>query len=355
VQGSVFSEMRSVPKTCVAGTWFKRVDLVDRRSALEELSPGLELETDEIEDAVVLSHGSKNGPGFWGTCEETDAVVVGRDECVLLAETNSKALPWHVVRYERTETGWRLRPRVDLTLPTEAQTDEARRAVVNVLSKYSSVASGLAPIIREFSDATETKHSRLSRTRKKGEGRLALALIRTRSDVAVAASARRRLDRLVVFAADASLEADARAAGLDHVYHNDLFRTYDADFFKLVALYFINSLGVDLLFVDPAVLDHAFLWDRALAHDADLVFLDDTPNHDPRLQPYHASTRLFFLRCTWRTQLFLDWLLFAADLTLATGFDPAFSQLLSEAESLLALTVHLPADRRAADGLGLPR
>merc|ERR1719482_229984 len=66
-------------------------------------------------------------------CAEVDAAIVGGarnpKRCLLLAETNSKALPYHVLAYKRTAGRWALQRRGDrrAPLPGAAARTRARR------------------------------------------------------------------------------------------------------------------------------------------------------------------------------------------------------------------------------------
>ena len=57
-------------------------------------------------------------------CAEVDAAIVGGarspGRCLLLAETNSKALPYHVLTYKRTAERWALQRRGDRRAPSPA-------------------------------------------------------------------------------------------------------------------------------------------------------------------------------------------------------------------------------------------
>lgn len=293
--------------------------------------------------ALLFTHGQpKESQGeavsFWRSCAELDVAVVGVSECVLITETNSKALSWHVPRYERTAGGWRLKPRTELRLPNDEQTGLARHAVSAFLSKYSAIASSIIMATSKLADE-QTLGSPVPQNDE--NDRVAISLVWSSDDInAVLAISRSVQGKLLVFAKAGALDANAGVAGLQHIVIHDALPIQSKDAFKIAVLYFLNSLGLDVLFIDPAAPPLEDPWTVVdLNSGADLLLYDQTQRKDANLHPYSASANFFFFRSNWRTLMLVDSLVYATDLALSSGFDATFAQLASEADSLFTLTV----------------
>lgn len=291
--------------------------------------------------ALLFSHEPPKGEAasFWGSCKELDVAVVGVSECALISETNSKALSWHVPRYQRTAVGWRLKPRTELRLPDVEQTSVARKAVSVFLSKYSAIAWSINMATSKLVDMERTIESQTSYDVE--NGRVATSLVWSSYDVkAVLAISRSLGGKLLVFVKAGALPAPAGVAGLQHIIVHDALPVQSKDAFKIAILYFLTSLGLDILFLDPTAPRLQDPWAVIDPHNrADLILFDQTQRKDSNLHPYSASANLLFLRSNWRTLMLVDSLIYATDLAISSGFDAAFIQLVSEADSLYALRV----------------
>lgn len=328
------------PKSCVQSTSFRRMDAVDQKSALTEVT-GFE---GDDGTALLLSHGMPKKRNtvasegrFYEMCDEVDVAVLDNRNCVLVAETNSKALPFHVLRYKQGT----LVPRVPLDLPTDPSASQQR--VAALMADFESLATALRPVLVDAATPTAGRKGRVSKMRQFGDGRVAVTVAWSSGDVTAAANSRcspgGRATPLVVFARTETLARDARGAGLENVFFHDALATDQRDWLVLAAVYATNALGFDVLFQEPLAVWHASPWDVLLKTGADAVFATQGPLDDAALAPFFASPHFFFIHCNWRTEMLLDWLIFSLDLVASASFAPALAQHLSEAHSQLGLDV----------------
>lgn len=328
------------PKSCVQSTSFRRIDAVDQKSALSEVT-GFE---GDDGTALLLSHGTPKKRNtvasegrFYEMCDEVDVAVLDGRNCALVAETNSKALPYHVLRYKQGS----LVPRVPLDLPTDPSASQQR--VVTLMANFESLGAALRPVLVEASTPTSGRKGRVSKMRQSGDGRVAVTVAWSSADATAVANALcspgGRATPLVVFARTDALAREARDAGLEHVFFHDALATDRRDWLVLSAVYSTNALGFDVLFQEPLAVWHASPWDVLLKKGADVVFATQGPLDDAALAPFFASPHFFYLRCNWRTEMLLDWLIFTLDLVASASFAPTLAQHLSEAHSQLGLDV----------------
>ena len=344
----------------------------------------------------------EDGP-FPAFCKEVDVAIVGGGDkrCLLLAQTNSKALPYHVLRYARTgeARAWALKKRGDpkTELPGPQLRSRAMGLLTEFYKQYDATASALDKVLAGVAwpkHETAGKHGNLQRYHTGRRGRRALlggrrgggapagghrrvlmtAVNAYDVDLALnfVASAKRKripIDNLVVVCADAPSAEALRAVGVAVFHHaglgfdqnvnSDAKRAHgafgdrafvDMMWFKIAPLYVANMLGYDVLFMDADVVWFGDPWEALYAHDADSVWMDDGAR-TPRFAPFFANTGFFLLKSTWRSETLMAQLLISYDVVVAWQSHQAVTnQFLAEAHSQAGLSIDVLDTNRFVPG-----
>ena len=201
-------------------------------------------------------------------CAEVDAAIVGGarspGRCLLLAETNSKALPYHVLTYKRTAERWALQRRGDrrAPLPGAAARARARRRRLAFDRGFDAMSRELKVALARV--ALPARGAAASRFARRGLGRVLLTVADSRTVHLVlnfVASAR-RLDAdagLLVIAADAAAQRILQRARVPTFRHAALGDVAGGDY------------GAYLDDAKIAVLRHAGANLRAAVHGTHMV------------------------------------------------------------------------------------
>ena len=365
---------------CTEHTWFKALRKVPGTAVSEALALEKWARRDDIE-AVLLSHKAPKPPpkrrrkvnvttpNFHDDCTETSVAVVPKKGCVVLTQTNSKALPWHVLRYRRSGDRWQLTPRVDREMPTTDATQAAHRRISLLLNKFAILKHRLTPTLEQIavkhwnqkspeeemaaSESDEKKPTdekkpqkkrRFAKKRVQSEGMILLTTMANDMDVAAGINwlctlrriTKQKWDPLAVVT-DAALKTKVTTGGFNHVLWHPAFSS-QGQWLPFAAMYTCHGLGYDVLYQAPyAVWRGDLLQDILHAHKRPRGTLDvlaATNDDDGSYLP-----EVLFLQCNWRVEMLLDWLLFAQDLIESWGFAVVLNQYLGEAASLLGLVV----------------
>ena len=297
-------------------------------------------------------------------CAEVDAAIVGGarspGRCLLLAETNSKALPYHVLTYKRTAERWALQRRGDrrAPLPGAAARARARRRRLAFDRGFDAMSRELKVALARV--ALPARGTAASRFARRGLGRVLLTVADSRTVHLVlnfVASAR-RLDAdagLLVIAADAAAQrilqrarvptfrhaALGDVAGGDYGAYGD--RAFvDAMWLKTAAVYAASVLGYDVLFQDADVVWlRPDVWDAVYAPATDSAWMDDGVRTD-RFAPFFANSGFYLLRATWRSELLLAHLLNSYSVVVARQSHQAvLNPALAEANAMAGLSVSI--------------
>ena len=411
----------SLRSKCFEGTSFKSGEFVDRRAAHASLfgpkqpwtlagGPEKSLllmnralpkkrrrrlaETNDTVDADANVTAAARRRLFGGAapfrfpdfCKEVDVAILGGGDnrCLLLAQTNSKALPYHVLRYERTggERAWALKKRGDphVELPGPQLRKRAMALLTGFFSKYDATAAALDRVLGAVAwakHATAGKHGNLARFHagrrrllggRRGGGapagghRRVLMTVVNKYDIdlllnMVASAKRNKIDvsNLVCVCAEKGTQVSLEQAGLAAFYDPGLGafdgaaahgtfgdRSFvDMMWYKISAVYIANMLGYDVLFTDCDVVLFEDPWEHLYAHDADSVWMDDGA-HTPRFAPFFANTGFYLLKSTWRSETLMSQLLTAYDVVVAWQSHQAVAnQFLAEAHSQAGLSIDI--------------
>lgn len=296
-------------------------------------------------------------------CAEVDAVIVGGahapGRCLLLAETNSKALPYHVLSYKRQGATWQLQAHGDgkAPLPGPDARGRARARRLAFDRGFDQMAKELKVVLQRVALPSKSGHHR--RFSPRGQGRVLLTIADARTvDLALnfVASARklRAETGLLVVAADVIAETILKpivptfrhpALGdvTDGAYGRYGDRAFvDAMWLKTCAVYSVTVLGYDVLFQDTDVVWlKNDVWDLVYAPSTDSAWMDDGVRTE-RFAPFFANSGFYLLRATWRSELLMAHLLNSYALIISRQSHQAvLNPALAEANAMAGLSVNI--------------
>ena len=322
--------------------------------------------------AWLLGHGPSGDDGVDAglvpsTCEELDVVVAqsAAERCLVLSAAATTAVPHHVTRWERSNThatGWATVSRIRESkqrMPGEVTRRRARTLAVRLFSKLDDVRERLAPVLAAAAAHTPAGYAATMGAESRGAvflmcinwGNLDLLINFLRSACARSIDVR----NLVVFAADAKVEAALRAIGV-HVFSHPALGQFDANaarsygdhtfvemmWLKLTCVYLVNDLGYDLLFQDADLYWWRHPWDYFAARpDVDTFWMDDGAR-TARFAPHFPNTGYYLIRYNKRTAIFAETLVGMYDVVLAwQSHQAVVSQVLAEMHALHALSAQI--------------
>jgi len=197
------------------------------------------------------------------------------------------------------------------------------------------------------------KRGKYSSRRLRSEGAILLTVCLNKDQISAVRNlacsiAKIQKTTLVVAVPDAALQAQLEnTKGMIIVYHSafasSMHGEYSSSWLITSVLYLVNALGFDAFFLQPNaiwrrdVLTPILESGRFRYADAIFATIEDGTNTLP--PPFAALPAAFFLRCNWKTELFLDALLHSQDLAESWGFAATINQHLSETHSLFGLEV----------------
>jgi len=356
---------------------------VDRVGVLHTVNADLPSASQTGPDsAILLGHS----PAFSdealvpAACEEV--VVIAQQDaagrCLLLAESSSAAVSYHVTRHRRSmqTNTWEPVARTEearLPRPGTGGRKRAQSLLFRLLSGLKSANAALEPLLRDAARSTHASYKATASPESKGavllmcinSGNLDLLLNFLRS------TCDRGIDvgNLVVFAADAEVEVALRFAGIRTFSHDALgtftstaARSYGDHTFveimwlKSTCVYLVNALGYDLIFQDADLFWWSDPWPiLAKRPELDTAWMDDGAR-TTRFAPHFMNTGFYLVRANRRTQLYTAQMLGHHDIVLAwQSHQAVVSQLAAEAQALHGMTVQIldqecaPTDETALD------
>ena len=386
---SYVSDQAMLKGRCVEGLWFKGIRHLDMAAVQEVLDSEAWLVQNETkrsgatagaQPAILLSHRrpkaaeekKKDAPlkkkkvdplddsFVEAECSEVNVVQLDRNRCAVLTQTNSKALPWHVLRYKRSGNKlWKVAPRLETELPSMSVTRSAQKRVASLLAKFVALKRRLAPVLEKIAlekwlpPAGEkvlalsptTKKRAFAKKRTQSEGLVVVTTLSTSDDVLAAINwacslqkVRPQLRPLAVFQrlSDVSPFMESIFEVFSHATLSDDDDLVTRDWLPFATIYACHSLGYDVLYQAPFA-----IWRRDLV--ADIVHyhehrLSETLDVLSAASSTHLlTTEVLFIKCNWRSQMLMDWLLYAQDLVATSGFATVLTEHLAEAASLLGL------------------
>ncbi|KAJ1445904.1 nucleotide-diphospho-sugar transferase-domain-containing protein [Pelagophyceae sp. CCMP2097] len=402
-------------KKCFPDTRVNDYGRVDRRAVLAELlgehaplakAPGPDL-------ALLLAHRNKGWIGVemdaeksvdaLSKCDEVDVAVVGtgQGKCAVISQTNSKALTYHALRYERDGNAFALIDRLHeakLRLPSTALRARALHLLFCFVQNRDSAFSQLRDLIsslrpkatgryfgRRLAARKSVRAEEHSAARKSvrggvpergGYGSRVLVMVTDAGDVDlvvnfICGARSRSLDvsNLVVFCGDAFSEDVLRRHGVATFRHAALGaaparvrpgahqRYGDREFvdmmwLKIVSVYMVNQLGHDVLFQDADVVWFKDPWTHLYPEEkntagarrlasSDTAWMDDGAR-TTRFSPWFANSGFYLVRSNPRTEMMCTTFLSQYDLVIAwQSHQAVLGQTLQEAHSLHGVSIEI--------------